>query len=52
MIPDDFAGWSEVAFLPDVKFVAFLPNVKYVVVWDEDRDGWAVLTLDDGGAFS
>ena len=40
---DDYEGWAE---------KAFLPSVKYAVVWDEDRDGWAVLTLDDGGAFS
>ena len=40
---DDYEGWTE---------TAFLPSVKYVVVWDDYRDGWAVLTLDDGGAFS
>ena len=40
---DDYEGWTE---------TAFLPSVKYAVVWDEARYGWAVLTLDDGGAFS
>jgi len=40
---NDYEGWTE---------TAFLPSVKYAVVWDEDRDGWAVLTLDDRGEFS
>jgi hypothetical protein len=31
---------------------AFLPSVRYAVTWDEGRDGWAVSTLDDRGAFS
>lgn len=40
---DDYEGWAE---------VSFLPSVKYAAVWDEARDGWRVLTLDDGGAFA
>lgn len=40
---DDYEGWVE---------TAFLPSVKYAVVWDEARDGWRVLTLNDGGAFA
>jgi hypothetical protein len=40
---DDYEGWTE---------VAFLPSVKYAVVWHEDRDGWSILVLDARGDFS